>query len=227
MAVPTIYRISQEISKLLNGGNTAVASQPTINEIKIAVAQVANTLLKTEHLSVNEKLGEKIPGGSVLATYEGLLPVPYGAGRCKVKLPVKPIKLPLNMGVFQVYRSEDPYNEFIPLQMGQANLLRSQPVINDILGQVGYENFGMDIILTQDLLTLYEKPRDREITLRLVVVDISQLDDFDPLPITPEIEWTIKQEVVKLYSGQPIADKVIDNLTKPYRNVPPNQQKQA
>jgi hypothetical protein len=85
----------------------------------------------------------------------------------------------------------------------------------------------MDIILTQDLLTLYEKPRDREITLRLVVVDISQLDDFDPLPITPELEWTIKQEVVKLYSGQPIADKVIDNLTKPYRNVPPNQQKQA
>jgi hypothetical protein len=227
MAVPTIYRISQEISRLLHGGAPGVASQPTINEIKIAVAQVANTLLKTEHLSVNEKLGEKIPNGSVLATYEGIVPVPYGNGRCKIALPVKPMKLPMNMGVFQVFRSQDPYNEFIPLQMGQANLLRSQPVINDILGQVGYENFGMDIILTQDLLTLYEKPRDREITLRLVVVDISQLDDFDPLPITPELEWTIKQEVVKLYSGQPIADKVIDNLTKPYRNVPPNQQKQA
>jgi hypothetical protein len=207
MAVPTIYRISQEISRLLHGGAPGVASQPTINEIKIAVAQVANTLLKTEHLSVNEKLGEKIPNGSVLATYEGIVPV--------------------NMGVFQVFRSQDPYNEFIPLQMGQANLLRSQPVINDILGQVGYENFGMDLILTQDLLTLYEKARDREVSLRLVVMDISQLDDYDPLPITPEMEWTIKQEVVKLYSGQPIADKVIDPLTKPYRNIPPNQQKQA
>jgi hypothetical protein len=227
MAIPTIYRISEEISRLLNGGEIPLASQPSIGEIKIAVGQVCNTLLKTEYLSVNTKMGEAIPNGGVLATYEDILPEAVPGGKCRLRLPVKPIKLPRGMGVFQVFRQSDPANEFIPLQMGQANLLRSQPLINDLLGQVGYENFGNVLLLTKDLLTMFPNTRDQKCTLRLVVMDPSQLDDYDVLPIPPEMEWTIKQEVVKLYSGQPIPDKVIDNLTKPYRNIPPKNQSQA
>lgn len=227
MAVPTIKRLAEEIHSLLEGGDPAVAARTSEEELRVSIAQVVSTLLKTEYLSVNVKLGEAIPNGGVLATYEGLVPVAYGAGRCKVKLPVKPLKLPRNMGVFQVFRSEDPYNEFIPLQMGQANLLRSQPVINDLMGQIGYESFGMDLVLTQDILTLYEKPRDREVTMRLVVMDPGQLDDYDPLPVPDELIWTVKQEVFKLYSGQALPDRVIDNLTKPYRNIPPKEQSKS
>jgi hypothetical protein len=53
------------------------------------------------------------------------------------------------------------------------------------MGQVGYENFGMDVIFTKDLKTLFP---DIKLAMRLAIMDISMMGDFDPLPILPEQE---------------------------------------
>ena len=68
----TIYRLSEEIKKLLDGGDNPAASDISINEIKIAAGQVANSLLKTDYLQVNTKMAETIPNGSVLGYYADL-----------------------------------------------------------------------------------------------------------------------------------------------------------
>lgn len=226
MAVVTLYRLSEEILKMLSGGDIQNATNISLNEIKISIGQVCNQILKVEHFSVNEKMGERIPNGSVLGFYSGIVVSKYSNGKSKCSLPIKPLKLPRNMGVFSVWLTGHPEKEFIPLQMGQANLINSQPLINDLLGQVGYENFGIDLVFTKDL-TISSGANQVTVDMRLAIMDISQYGDFDPLPILPEMEWQVKQEVLKLYSSVGIADMLVDNTTKQQQNIPLPQQQQT
>jgi hypothetical protein len=58
-------------------------------------------------------------------------------------------------------------------------------------------------------------------------MDISQYGDYDVLPVPPEMEWQVVQEVYKLYITQPIADKVVSSTSKEEKNTPINQQTQS
>lgn len=229
MALPTIYSISEAILKFLSGGEINAATNISMDEIKISVCEVINQVLKVEHFSVNEKMDEKIPNGSVLGFYENIEVISYN-GKSKATLPIKPLKLLRNMGVWAIYpkyESNGNYEfdkEIIPLQMGQGALIKSQSLFNDLLGQVGYENFGLEIIFTKDLKTIYP---DIVLGMRLVIMDISQYGDFDLLPLLPEQAWGIKQEVIKLYSGVGIADMLVDPSNKQQQNMPLKEQKQT
>lgn len=219
----TIYRLAEEIKKLLDGGDNPAASDISINEVKIAVGQVANSLLKPDYLQVNAKIGETIPNGTMLGYY-GDLVVEGWKDKSRVKLPIKPLKLPRDMGVWSVFPSDQPDKEFIPLQMGQWSLLQSQPLLNNLLGQVGRETYGDYVLFTKDITVPGETVT---VDMRLVIMDIALYGDWDLLPIIPEMEWQIKQEVVKLYSGEPIPDKLVDSTTKEQKNIPITQQRQS
>jgi len=229
MAVLTLYRLAEQAVSLIEGGDHKAASSISINEIKIACGQVINMLLKVDYMSVNVGMGEVIPNGSVLATYEGI-EVTSSNGKSQATLPVKPYKLPRNMGVWGVYpRYELNGNyeydkEFIPLQMGQGGLIKSQPMINDLLGQVGYENFGDKLIFTKDIKNLFP---DVVLAMRLAIMEISQYGDWDTLPLPPEYEWQVISEVYKMFSTQPLPDKLVDATVSENKNVPLIQQKQS
>ena len=228
MAVVTLYRIAEQTLNLIEGGNPAAADSIDLPELKIACGQVINSLLKTEYFSVNVGMRETIPNGSVLGLYEGI-EVFTSNGKSQAILPIKPLKLPRNMGVWAIYpkyttsSNYDYDKEFIPLQMGQGGLIKSQPLINDLLGQVGYECFGDRIIFTKDIKTLYP---DVVVAMRLAIMDIDQYGDFDTLPLLPEQEWQVIQEVVKIYSSQPTANKIVDSSVKEQAGVPIQNQKQ-
>lgn len=223
MAVVTSYRLAEEIQKILNGGELQTASNISIPEIKIAIGQVVNNLLKTDYVKINGKTGETIPNGAVTGLYENIVVTKKGMiSECS--LPVKPLQLPRNMGVFSVWKSDEPQTEFIPVQMGQFGLLKSQPLLSNLLNQVGYETYGMKIVFTKDLT---EPGKTITVDMRLMIMDISQYDDFDPLPILPEHEWMVKHEVIKLYAGEQTADRVVDVTTKELQGTPLNQQKQS
>jgi len=224
MAAVTIGRLSEEILKMLSGGSIQAATNISQSEIKISIGQVINQLLKIEQFTVNEKMGETIPNGTVMATYDGIVPEAWVLNRSKATLPIKPLKLRRNMGIFSAYFTDEPDNEFIPLQMGQRSLLKSQVQINDLLGQIGYENKGLELHFTKDLVALYP---NQTISVDLLIMDISQYGDWDTLPVLPEQEWQIKQEVVKLYSGVGIADLIVDPTTKQQQDIPVNQQRQT
>lgn len=229
MAAVTIYRLAEQVFGLIEGGNPGVGASITFNTLKIACGQVINKLLKIEHFSVNEKMGEKIPNGSVIGWYEGI-EVTNWNGKSKATLPIKPLKLLRNMGVWAIYPKYTTLGnyeldkEFIPLQMGQGGLLKSQLQISDLLGQVGYETFGDSVIFTKDIKALFP---DVVVAMRLAIMDISQYGDYDILPILPEHEWDVITEVYKIYSSQPLPDKVVDTTVKEDKNIPLIQQKQA
>lgn len=229
MAVVTLYRLAEECAKIINGGQVKAASAISITRIKIAIGQVINALLKVEHFTVNEQMGEKIPNGSVLGLYENI-EVSTWNGKSKCTLPIKPLKLPRNMGIFAIYpkyTTNGNYEldkEYIPLQMGQGGLIKSQPMINDLLGQVGYENFGNEVIFTKDVKSLFP---DMVVAMRLAVMDISLYGDYDMLPILPEQEMSVKEAVIKLFSQQPVGDSLVDSSVAENVGVPVNQQKQS
>lgn len=225
----TLYRLGEEIWKLLSGADPGAAMSITMNEVKLSICEVANQLVRAEYMAVNLPTREVIPNGSVLGLYEGIEVTSYGNGKSKATLPVKPLKLPRNMGVFAIYpkyrdidRGYDLDKEFIPLQMGQAALIKSQLMINTLLGQVGYEVFGTEVVFTQDIKQQYP---EIVLAMRLAIMDFDQYDDYDILPITPEMEWQIKQEVFALYMKQPLPDKLVDSTVQT-TNVPIKQQQQ-
>lgn len=226
MAVVTIYRLAEQAFNLLEGGDPATASSTSIQELKISCGQVINSMLKMDYMSVNVKIGELIQNGAVLGLYPGIIVSKSTNGKSKCSLPVKPLKLPRNMGIFSIWLTGFPEKEFIPLQMGQANLIQSQPLINDLLGQVGYENFGGEILFTKDL-TVSAGANQVTVDMRLAIMDISQYGDYDVLPVMPEWEMDIVTAVYKLYSSQPIPDKVVDPTVKENKGMPTKQQRQS
>ncbi len=227
MAVVTIYRLAEEILEMINGGNIKPSSNISINAIKISIGQSINALLKTEQLNVNEKMREKIPNGTVLAFYEGIEVESYN-GVSKCILPIKPVKMQKNMGIWGIYPKFEvlgdyQFNEeFIPTEMGQIGLLKSQPLLND-LGLIWYENYGMECIFNKDLKILFP---DIKLAMRLVIMDIDQYGDYDPLPVLPEHEFLIKEQIFKLYTGIGIADKLVDVTSSFQKNTPIQQQRQ-
>jgi len=63
--------------------------------------------------------------------------------------------------------------------------------------------------------------------MRLAIMDISQYDDYTVLPVPPEYEWQIITEVYKMYSSQPLPDKLVEGTVAENKGVPLNQQKQS
>jgi len=224
MAAPTRYRLAEQIYGLLEGGDPGAASSVSINELIISVGQVVNSRQKSEYFDRNVPMGESVPNGTVLGLYQGISVTKDGTGYSKCTLPIKPLNLPRNMGVWSVYPAGQQDKEFIPLQMGQINLLRSQPMINDLLGQVGYEVLGETLRFTQDLTN--GGTQTATVDMRLAVLDMDQYDDYTMLPIPPEWEWDIIKEVYGLYTSQPIPDKVVDATTKELIRTPINDQRQ-
>lgn len=228
MPALTLYRLAEQAYNLIEGGAPGLSSSISMGELKISCAQVINKLLKVDYLSVNGQMRETIPNGTVLGLYENIECSSWN-GKSKATLPIKPIKLPRNMGVWAIYPKFTEIGgyeidkEFIPLQMGQGGLLKSQPLLNDLLGQVGYEVFGNDIIFTKDIKALFP---DIKLAIRLAIMDVSDYGDYDIIPLPPEFEWDVVKEVYALYTSQPIPDKLVDSTVKENIRIPTIQQRQ-
>jgi hypothetical protein len=218
----TIYRLAEQIFTLIEGGKPGVASSITNNEIKISIGQVINQKLRIDYFNTGYKLGEVIPNNAVIAKYDNIPVVKFG-NASKATLPIKPLMLPRNMGVWSIYMAEDTTKEFIPLQMGQSSLLKSQLMINDLLGQIGYEVRGLEVYFTKDITT----KQGTTVNMELSIMDISNYGDYDILPVPPEMEWEIVQEVFKLYMQEPIADKIVSATAKEQKGIPIDQQNQS
>lgn len=204
MAIVTKQRLADECLRIINGGNAGTNTKVWIEEVMISVAQVCNSLLKVDYMQTNLPMAELIPNGAVLGLYENIL-VTSISGRAVCTLPIKPMKLPRNIGVFSIFDEEC---EYIPLQMGQANLLETQSLLSDLL-TAGYEVFGDRVVFRSDITLGNDSPK--YVSARLLIMDFNQYTEYEPLPILPEMEWEIKKQVVAVYLGEPMADKLVNS----------------
>lgn len=208
----TKYRLAEEIQRILVGSNAGAGTKFHLNEIMLSVEQVANQLLKMEYMNTNIPMGDLIPSGAAIMTYDNIPVVKY-KNISKSVLPCFPLKLPKNIGVYQIIPYivgdagdiSDVFTEFIPMELGQAFMIQKNPLVSNLSGMTGYECAGLDVYYSKDLTV---DNTNAAVTMRLVVLDFTQYDEYAPLPLSPEYEFQIKTAVVQLYAAEPAEEKL-------------------
>lgn len=208
----TKYMLIEQIKRRLNGGNPSAPKKFWDEDILLLMGQCINARLKADNLTTTLAMGETIPEGLTMMTYDGdnALPVEqYGYCYSSCTLPCMPVKLMRDMGVFHVSRDKDEANPFIYIQPGLWPYVIKQKLINDLLGQIGYTPNGNKIIFYKDLVA---ESIDK-VMVKLIVADVFSLGDFDPLPITAEMQSDIVEEVFQKLVNKPPQDKRNDVTT--------------
>lgn len=201
--------LAEQVKRLLQHGDPSVGSRIHNAELKAAISNVINQMLKTDYFQTTLPSGETIPEGCVLATYDNVPVVTY-KDVSRSTLPAMPVKLFRNMGVYHIGKTDDTLSGFIPIQPGQYLFIEPQRLLSDIVDQVGYEVNGTTVIYTQDLTAA--SPAITEVLMKLVIMDIGLYTDYQMLPISAEMQWQVIQEVFKMFSAEPVpADRIDDS----------------
>lgn len=180
--------ISEQIRRAYSRGIDREDNAPRLDdrEIKLYVVQAINMLIKAEIASIGENLDTVL--GSYDLAKEGSAPLFY------VTLPVVPVSLPKNMGIWRVYQSGCPWEPYVPLKNGDFDIAQGTPA-EYLETLVGYYQDGKRIYFT--------KEPSATTTVKLVVNDPAKISDTEVLPIPPEMESMVIDEVIRrLSTGQ-------------------------
>ena len=198
----TRYKLSEQIQRLING-NSTIASRIHMNDIKLLVEQVANQLLQADFFAVNMPDGDSIPSNCMIYTYESVPVTTYKTTRSRASLPSIPISLPRNMGVLHVSKTDAIDEPFVPIPASLYGIIKPQELLGDLSGLIGYEVFGKDIVFTKNLPGLGVN----NVFIRLVGVDLSQLTDYDILPLSSDMEAQVVTQVYNILVQTPPVDR--------------------
>lgn len=196
--------IADQILLRISKGYTDSSSAVQLPDVIIAVGQKLNAMLSQQYMGQTLPSGDTIPSGIMLTPYTGLSVSSFG-NRSKCILPAMPVSLPMDMGVYEVSANG---NSFIPLMPGQAFLLKGQDCIGNLLGNIGYERSGKDLIFTSDITI----QNITSVDVKLVLVDINILSDFDILPIDAAMEDMLINQLVQQFAPSQTNNDSVDNL---------------
>ena len=211
MAVTTKYSLMEEVRQMVAGGDPSAGAKFEPRMVMTFLQQVINKRLKTEYFSVTLPSDETIPEGATLASYDSITVEAY-KDRSRAKLPAMPINLRRQMGVFHVSLTSDLDNPFIPLQHGQNAFVKTQTLINTLLGQVGYEVADGYVIFTENLLA--RAVPVTQVFMRLVVMDFEKYSDYDMLPLPADMAGDVVKEVYAMILPTPQPDGRVDSTTE-------------
>jgi hypothetical protein len=214
MAIVTKIYLMEQVRSLLNGGDPSIAAKYEPRIILSHLQSAINKRLKAEYFGVTAPGGDTIPDGLILASYDNVEVEAY-KDRSRAQLPAMPVKLPRNMGVYHVSLTNDLDNPMIPLGSGQFAYVAAQNLINELLGQVGYEIADGWVIFAEDL-TARTVPVTA-VFMRLVVADFDHYADYDMLPMSADMAADVVTEVAQMLLQTPEPDKRVDSTT----NQPP------
>lgn len=198
----TKKKIAEQVQRLLKG-NPIISARIHINDIKLLVEQTSNQLLKADHFAVNVPEGDTIPNNCMIFTYDNVPVTTYKTTKSKATLPNIPISLPRNMGVLHVSKTDAIDEPFVPIPSSLYGIVKPQDLLGDLSGLIGYEVIGKDVVFTKNLPGL----SINNVLIRLVGLDLSQLSDYDPLPLSSDMEAEVVSSVYNLLVNTPPADK--------------------
>lgn len=180
--------MAEQVLMRLAGGYRDVAQSVQMEDVIKSIEQVINSMFQTQYYNATLPTGETVPDNLMIAFYENIAVSSYG-DKAKAQLPIVPISLPRNMGVYRVVNENDI--DFIPVPLGQGALLKADKLLNDLLGSVYYEVRKNEVIFSKDI-TLLDVT---SVNMYLVVLDISLYSNTDPLPIPANMEEEIIEKV--------------------------------
>jgi len=192
----------------LAGGVPDSAFPVDERDIWDALDHKVNSLFKLHHLDTTLPSGETLPENAMIATYENNTVVSDGE-RSYALLPVTPISLPKNIGIYLVYDPNFPDMPFIPLQKGMTALLRTDTLLSDIMGQISYTPNNNRIIFNKDLTTLGIDV----VTMELCIFDITNYSITQDMPIPADYIDRLEDEIIQEFAPVLAENGIVNNWT--------------
>lgn len=206
--------ISDSVLYKLAGGIPTKSFPVQERDIWASLNNKVNALFKLKHFDTTLASGETMPENYMIATYDNIAVTSSGE-RSVATLPITPIALPKNMGIYLIYNPNYPDAFFIPLQRGQSALLNADSLLNDLGGQIGYEPKNKTIIFRKDITTLGMST----VSMELCVLDISAYTETEALPIPADMIEAIEDELVKEFAPVLAKNGIVSNFVNPTQNV--------
>jgi len=166
------------------------------------IEQSINKLLKPEAFSLIQGEYVDIPRCNIIKYSPVSTVSDSDNNRAYAELPAIPLSLPLNMGVWQVNSSSAAFEPYIPINSQDWSVMgvsfssgaQSGGINSSYLEQqIGFYVEGTRIYFTKDIKT----QGIDNVDVHLLVSDLSQVGDNDLLPINPEIESSIIQDIIQ------------------------------
>lgn len=169
-----------------------------IREVMLLVNQAINKILKLE-VAESFKAGlVDIPKCSLIQ-YTASVTADATNNRSYLTLPVIPLTLPLDMGIWSISASNAAMTPYIPIP-SQDVLVFQGANLSYLEGQIGYYVQGKKVFFTKDI-TLAGNGSISSVIINILASDFSQFADNDMLPISPEVESAVITEVLNIISG--------------------------
>ncbi len=173
-----------------------------IREIKLLLAQSINKILKLQ-VAESFKAGQVDVPKCNLLEYTCAVTSESGNNRSYITLPAIPLTLPLDMGIWSIAASNAALTPYIPIPAQDIIVFQGTNVAA-LEQQIGYYIQGKKIYFTKDI-TLSANGSITSVIVNLLVSDFSQIGDNDLLPISPEVEAVVIEDVLTAISGGKVA----------------------
>lgn len=169
-----------------------------IREVRLLVEQAINAVLKLQ-VAESFKAGMiDVPKCNIIS-YSCPVTSDPSNNRAYITLPAIPLTLPMDMGVWSIHPSDGAVTPYIPLP-SQDVIVFQGTNLSYLEGKVGYYVQGKRVYFTKNI-TLQANGSINSVVCNLLVMDFTQFADNDMLPISPEVEQDIIQNVLQSISN--------------------------
>jgi hypothetical protein len=173
-----------------------------LREVKLLLVQSINKILKLQ-VAESFKAGQVDVPKCNLLEYTCAVTSDSGNNRSYITLPAIPLTLPLDMGIWSIAASNAALTPYIPIP-AQDIIVFQGTNVSALEQQVGYYVQGKKIYFTKDI-TLSANGSITSVIVNLLVSDFNQIGDNDLLPISPEVEAVVIEDVLNAISGGKVA----------------------
>ena len=215
--INTLATLSQQIIRVISGGDQSKDSQLDVREVALYVGQTIEELIKDDMLSDYKsgiKIGDPHIPSNYIATFRNLPVVgDEETHQWYVDIPSSYLSLPNNMGIYQVSGMKNIRKPYIISDSGSIGIYDGLPA-SYLEGRVECYVEGLKLYFNCNA----RKKGITEVMLKIITGAPSNLGMNDPLPLSPSEAKKIVQEGVILFSSRGIQDKLNDNAELNARN---------
>jgi hypothetical protein len=167
-------------------------------EINLLMNQSINKVLKLQ-VADSFKAGLVDVPKCNLLEYTCAVTADAGNNRSYITLPAIPLTLPMDMGIWSIAAATGAMTPYIHIP-AQDVLVFQGANLSYLEGKIGYYLQGKRVYFTKNI-TLTANGTVTSVVVNLLVMDFSQIGDNDVLPISPEVESAIIDDVLQTISN--------------------------
>lgn len=169
-----------------------------LREVKLLINQSINKVLKLQVADSFKAGMVDIPKCNLLE-YTCSVTAETGNNRSYITLPAIPLTLPMDMGIWSIAAATGAMTPYIPIP-AQDVLVFQGANLSYLEGKIGYYLQGKKVYFTKNI-TLTANGTVTSVVANLLVSDFSVITDTEALPISPEVESAIIDDVLQTISN--------------------------